>query len=87
MFLECERYANERKVLMECGLLGLGKVRKMCVVEATKVFLEDGWLSRRMNGEHNPQPAVDFTGARLECHPVGGTKYEAFECLAWKLQG
>ena len=43
-----------------CCLLGLGKVRKMCVVEATKVFLEDGWGRRRMNGERIPQPAVDI---------------------------
>ena len=65
VFLECERYANEREVLMECVskavgvsewnetragmdhgmccLLELGKVQKMCVVEATKVFLEN-WM-------------------------------------------
>ena len=41
-----------------CCLLELGKVRKMCVIEATKVFLEDGWGKRRMNGERNPQPAA-----------------------------
>ena len=80
MFLECERYANEREVLMECVseavgvsewneiragvdhgrccLLGLGKVRKVCVIEAAKVFLEDGWGRRRMNEERNLQPAV-----------------------------
>ena len=39
-----------------CCLLGLGKVRKMCVIEATKMFLGDGWGRRRMNGERNPQP-------------------------------
>ena len=35
-----------------CCLLGLGKVRMMCVIEATKVFLGDGWGRRRMNEEH-----------------------------------
>ena len=33
-----------------CCLHGLVKVHKMCVIEATKVFLEDGWGRRRTNG-------------------------------------
>ena len=40
-----------------CCLPGLGKVRKMYVIGAAKVFLEDGWGRRRMNRERNPQPA------------------------------
>ena len=42
-----------------CCLLGLGKVQKICLIEATKVFLEDGWGRRRMNEERNPQPEVN----------------------------
>ena len=37
-------------------LLGLGKLRKMCVIEATNVFFENVWRKRRMDGDRNPQP-------------------------------
>ena len=37
-----------------CCLFGLGKVRKMCVTEAVKVFLEDGWRKRGINGDRTP---------------------------------
>ena len=40
-----------------CCLLRQGKVRKMCVMEATKVFLEDRWRRRKMNGDRNSKAA------------------------------